>query len=278
MRIMNSFKLKDGYTSFDNIAANATYAEEQMDLWLAGELSAYDYTGSGYAFLDWPLVTDEEEAEELISLAEEAVNADPHPVMKKKLEFLRDSSVPEVEVIFSDGYTGVKGYPAAGSPEHGNQYFTLIAALMHPLSRGSIHINAEDPEGKPLIDPRFLTNEHDVRAVMAAVKYCRRAASTAPMSGIWDEEYEPGTDVQTDDEWRQYVLDTALSIFHPVGTCAMLPKADDGVVDSELKVYGVDNLRVVDASVIPVLISAHIQTAVYGIAEIAAEKIIAAAA
>lgn len=277
MRIMNSFKLKDGYTSFDNIAANETYADEQMDLWLAGELSAFDYTGSGYAFLDWPLITDEDEASELVSLAEEAVEADPHPVLKKKLELLKDSSVPEVEIVFSDGYTGVKGYPAADSPEFGDQYFTLIAALMHPLSRGSIHINPDDADGKPDIDPRFMTNEHDIRGLMAAVKYCRRAASTAPMADLWDEEYEPGKDVQTDDEWRQYALDTALSIFHPVGTCAMLPKEDDGVVDKDLRVYGVENLRVVDASVIPVLISAHIQTAVYGIAEIAAEKIIAAA-
>ena len=95
------------------------------------------------------------------------------------------------------------------------------------------------------------------------------------MSDVWVSEYEPGLDkVNTDAEWRDFVLNTTLSIYHPVGTCSMLPRKDGGVVDSKVKVYGTTNLRVVDASIIPVLISAHLQTAVYGIAEMAAEIII----
>jgi choline dehydrogenase-like flavoprotein len=92
---------------------------------------------------------------------------------------------------------------------------------------------------------------------------------------VWDSEYEPGLDkVNTDAEWKDFVLNTTLTIYHPVGTCAMLPKKDGGVVDPKLVVYGTRNLRVVDASIMPVLISAHLQTAVYGIAEMAADIII----
>ncbi|SPO06560.1 related to alcohol oxidase [Cephalotrichum gorgonifer] len=274
LRIQSSYQLKDGYISFDNIRANATYAAEQMARWKAGQVGAYDYAGSGYSFMTWPQALDASGADALVALAEEAAAADPHPVTAKKLEFLSDASVPQLEVIFSDGYTGVKGYPAATDPLFGNQYITLIAGLMHPLARGSIHIDAA---GAPVIDPNFFSNEHDVQALVDAIKYCRRISQTEPFASLWDVEYEPGEATQTDEQWRDFVMKTSLSIFHPTGTCAMLPRADGGVVDSDLRVYGTKNLRVVDASIIPLLISAHIQTAVYGIAEIAAEKIIDAA-
>jgi choline dehydrogenase-like flavoprotein len=80
---------------------------------------------------------------------------------------------------------------------------------------------------------------------------------------------------QTDAEWETYIRNNVFTFHHPLGTCAMLPKKDGGVVDPQLRVYGVENLRVVDASVIPMIISAHIQTAVYGIGERAAEIMVA---
>ena len=175
----------------------------------------------------------------------------------------------------SDGYTGVKGYPAVGSPLYGKGFFSLLAVVMHPLSRGTVHINASDPLGKPIIDPKYLSNDYDLQAAIAAIKKCRQIATTPPLSEVWDSEYEPGLqNVNTDAEWKDFVLNTTLTIYHPIGTCAMLPRKDGGVVDPKLKVYGTRNLRVVDASIMPVLISAHLQTAVYGIAEMAADIII----
>ncbi|KAK1498952.1 choline dehydrogenase [Colletotrichum cuscutae] len=158
------------------------------------------------------------------------------------------------KILFSDRYTGVKGYPASGSPGYSKDYFTLIAAIIHPLSRGHIHVNPADPLGPPLIDPNYLSNEYDLQAAIQAIKKCRQVALTEPLRST-----------------------TTLSIYHPVGSYAMLPKEDSGVVNPSLKVYGAENLRVVDASIMPVLISAHIQTAIYGIAERAADIIIEAA-
>ncbi|KAI1063769.1 hypothetical protein LB506_005794 [Fusarium annulatum] len=272
LRVMTSYQLTPEFLSFDALRSNATFAAEQLALWNAGKRSLYDYTGSAYTFSTWKQALGNDA--NLVSLAKDAAGKDASKVDKKKLDFLKDSTVPQVEVIFSDGYTGVKGYPAATSPLFGKGFVTLIGVVMHPLSRGSVHINPSDPAGKPTINPNYLSNSHDVEAVLQTVKYNRKIANTEPMRSIWEDEYEPGLDVKTDAQIKDYVLRTTLSIFHPSGTCAMLPKADGGVVDAKLKVYGTENLRVVDASVIPLLISAHIQTAVYGIAEIAAELII----
>lgn len=103
----------------------------------------------------------------------------------------------------------------------------------------------------------------------------RKIASSAPMSEVWTQEYEPGSAVQTDADWESFARENTLSIYHPVGTAALLPEKDGGVVDAKLRVYGTKGLRIVDASVIPLLPSAHIQTLVYGIAERAAGMIVA---
>lgn len=276
LRIQTSYQYKSNYSSIDSFRYNATHAAEQLALWKAGQISQYDYTGSAYSLLTWNQSLGSDAT--LVELAREAVPASAGVVLQKKLELLADDSVPQLELIFSDGYTGVKGYPASTSALYGKNFFSILAVIMHPLSVGSIHINASAPLGKPVINPNYLSNGYDLEAVAQAAKYNRKVAQTSPMSDLWDDEYEPGlSTVTTDADWESFALNTTLSIFHPSGTCSMLPKADGGVVDSDLKVYGTTNLRVVDASIIPLLFSGHIQTAVYGIAEIAAEKIISAA-
>ncbi len=277
IRIQSSFQLKSNYTSFDILRYNATFADQQLTLWRANQYSMYDYTGSGYTFVNWAKALGSG-ASTLLTLAQQAVGASPSPIDQKKLSFLSNPSVPQLEVIFSDGYTGVKGYPPTSSPLYGKGFFSLIAAVMHPLSRGSVHIRSSNPADAPTINPNYLSNEHDVQSAVEAIKYVRRIANTAPMSAIWDAEYEPGLaavpETDNDAQWRDFVLNTTLSIFHPAGTCAMLPLEKGGVVNPALVVYGTGNLRVVDASVMPVLVSGHIQTAVYGIAERAAEMMI----
>jgi choline dehydrogenase-like flavoprotein len=271
-RVQSSYQLKDNYTSFDKIRSNATYAAQQLDLWKAKQFSHYDYTGSAYSFLNWDQATN---ATATLKALASAV-ADPNNVVdQQKLKLKSNPKVPQLEVIFSDGYTGLKGYPAAGTPLFGKGFFSLIAGVMHPMARGNVHINPADKLGKPLIDPKYASNEHDIQALVEAMKTCRKMALTEPIRSSWVSEYEPGLDVvQTDAQWREYVLNTTLTFFHPVGTCPMLPKAQGGVVGPNLKVYGTTNLRVADASIIPMLVSAHIQTAVYGIAEIASSLII----
>ncbi|KAK4159944.1 pyranose dehydrogenase 3-like protein 1 [Cladorrhinum sp. PSN259] len=278
IRIQTSFQLKDNYTSFDILRHNATFAAEQLALWRAGQYSMYDYTGSGYTFMNWDQVVGAN-ASALRGFAQQAAGTSSSAVDQKRLGYLSNPAVPQLEVIFSDGYTGVKGYPAPGTALYGKGFFSLIAAVMQPLSRGSVHIQSSNISTNPVLNPNYLSNEYDIQAAVAAVKHTRKIANTAPLSDLWVAEYEPGLAAvpatNNDAEWRDFVLNTTLSIFHPVGTCAMLPRSQGGVVDARLTVYGTQNLRVVDASVIPILVSGHIQTAVYGIAERAADMMVA---
>jgi choline dehydrogenase-like flavoprotein len=275
LRIQNSYQLKAEFVGFDRLRYNSTFAAEQLALWNANEPSQYDYTGSGFVYMSWAQVSPATCAS-LISAASTA--ADPSsPIDRKKLSYLTNpklaSQMPQLELIFSDGYTGAKGYPAVGTPLYGNQFFTLIGGIQHPLARGSVHINSSSISAPPLIDPKYLSNAYDLAAAIATIKYLRKVASTAPLSSVYTAEYDPGIEIMTDAQWEQYARNTTLSIYHPIGTCPMLPEKDGGVVDPSLKVYGVKGLRVVDGSVIPILPSAHVQTVVYGVAERAAQII-----
>jgi choline dehydrogenase-like flavoprotein len=276
IRIQSSYQLKPLYPSFD-VLKNATRAASELALYNNDLVSLYDYAASGYAYFPWTLVSNDTTAK-LRALVE----ADPtltSPVDKLKKSYLSPSfsgTVPQLEVIFSDGYTGLKGYPAATSPLFGIGTFSLIGVVQHPLSKGNVHITSRNINDKPTINPNYLSHPYDLEAATNLAKFLRTIASAEPMRSVWTEEYEPGKVVQTDEDWKKFALANTLSIYHPIGTAALLPEKDGGVVDSSLKVYGTKGLRVVDASVIPLLPSAHIQTLVYGIAEKAAEMIVAA--
>ncbi|KAK2791981.1 hypothetical protein FQN51_001954 [Onygenales sp. PD_10] len=284
VRIQSSYKLKDEFVSFDILKFNTTYASEQLALWNAGQRSMYDYTASGYAFVNWTQAGTGSDKTYFTSLIQHAIenptSSSPFEPERSRiaLDYLENHphTIPQVEVIFSDGYTGVKGYPAPESPLYGSSFFTLLAALQHPLSLGSIHITSPTIDNPPQINPNYLAHDHDIEALIAIAKYLRKLASTEPLRSIWTSEYEPGLDMvgdgdgddpETDEQWKTYVLQNALSIYHPMGTCAMLPREMYGVVDGRLRVYGTRGLRVVDASVVPNLVSGHPQTAVYGVAE-----------
>jgi len=278
--VSNSYRLKPNYTSAAKLKYNATYAAEQMALYDAGNSSSdYAFTGDVFYFGNWDQTTGNSSSSiDLTALARAAIGNSTNPVDRIKLSYLTTNlknDVPQVEVIFSNGLTTTaKGYPSTNSSLYGSDFFTLIGAMQHPLSRGSVHINTSSPNANPLIDPNYLSSEYDVHGLAEILKFNRRAAFASPLRDTWLEEYEPGLNVTTDEQLREYAIDTARTVWHPVGTCAMLPLRDGGVVDPELRVYGTRNLRVVDASVIPVLISAHIQTAVYGIAERAADMVV----
>lgn len=279
-RIQASYQLKDNYTSFDRLKVDREYAAQQLALWSAGKLSAYDYCASAYSYQGWPSIVGNA-SEQLIATAETVVGAMPNVVDEAKLKLLTNatyrSTVAQVEMVLSDGYTGNKGYPKNTSDLYGKGFSTIIAGLMHPLARGSVHINSSDPAAHPVYDPKFASNDYDLQGLVTMLKYIRKIFNTAPFSDVYVSEYDPGYDVvpanATNTVWEEFVRNNVNTFYHPVGTCAMLPRKDGGVVDPELKVYGTQNLRVVDASIIPILVSAHPQTGIYGIAERAAEII-----
>jgi len=158
--------------------------------------------------------------------------------------------------------------------EPGKTYLSLVAAVMAPHSRGSIHINSSNPLEYPVIHPQAFTKETDRKLIIAGLRFADKVSRTMPLKQYIARRIEPAGERElTDQEWWAHVRQTVHTLSHPVGTCAMLPEDRGGVVDSRLRVYGVKGLRVVDASVIPLHIAAHIQATVYAIAEKAADLI-----
>lgn len=269
IRTSNAYFVKEGYETGDALIYDpqGEFAAEQTKLWREGKPGWLDYTTAAYSFLNLDQLVGAERAAQLVELAQAAHGDDATVVDKKKVELLGDASVPQIELIFEANYVGVAPHPK-------KNLVTVFSTLMHPLSRGNVHIDPEDPTSMPIINPNYLSTEYDVKTAVEGAKFARAVANTEPLASLWESEYQPGPEVKTDEEWEEFVRNGVLSFYHPVGTCAMLPKEDGGVVDSDLFVYGTENLRIVDCSVMPTLLSAHIQTAAYGLAEVMADRII----
>lgn len=175
-------------------------------------------------------------------------------------------------------HNGPKQIGMTTKPVAGN-YLSIGAALVRPLSRGSSHITSTDPGVPPAIDPRYLSHPLDIevfaRHLMAveALAAARPLAAVLKVGGRRAQPGPAGARVDTVDQAKEYIRATALSNNHPVGTCCMAPRDKGGVVDEGLRVYGVEGLRVVDASVMPLIPQANTQTTVYAVAERAADLI-----
>jgi choline dehydrogenase len=154
--------------------------------------------------------------------------------------------------------------------------FTFNFCQCRPDSRGELSLRSPDVADKPRIQANYLTAPADVRVMLEAAKLARRIAVTKPFSDLVVEELSPGPATQTDDDFLEYLRTSGTTVYHPCGTNRM--GADDrAVVDTELRVRGVEGLRVVDASVFPLVPSSNIHPAVLMTAERAAEMIKASA-
>ncbi|KLO19184.1 alcohol oxidase [Schizopora paradoxa] len=155
------------------------------------------------------------------------------------------------------------------TPVLGKHYTSLGCALMHPLSRGTVHIASSDPLAPPEIDPNYFANEADLDLLVHIAEFALRMMKTSPLSDCVKEVILPKKEFleRGREGLKDYIRATCTPVFHPVGTASMLPREDGGVVDAKLKVYGTSNLRVVDLSILPLEVSCHTQTVAYGIGE-----------
>jgi choline dehydrogenase len=164
---------------------------------------------------------------------------------------LGDGPVPDLQFHFGALFYLLHG---AIAPEgHG---FSLFPSLVVPHSRGRLWLRSADPQAKPAIDPHSLADERDGAVLAQGVRLARDILRSAAFDPFRGDEVVPGDAVRTDDEIRAYVHAYAHTLFHPVGTCRM---GDDrlAVVDAELRVRGIDGLRVADASVMPTIVNAN---------------------
>jgi choline dehydrogenase len=172
------------------------------------------------------------------------------------------ATAPIVELFYDTGHPDAVGV----------DLWTLL-----PFGRGNVHITSTNSFDKPAIKPNFFSVDFDLKILVESAKLVRKLFQTAPLSNLSTGETVPGfqkvVNGATDQRWQGWVWDSFNPVNHPIGTCAMMRRNLGGVVDGRLKLYGAQNVRIVDASVMPMQISAHLSSTLYGIAEKAADFI-----
>ncbi|KAB5588733.1 Glucose oxidase [Ceratobasidium theobromae] len=171
---------------------------------------------------------------------------------------------PVVELFYNTGYPS----------EIGLMMWTLL-----PFSRGRVEITSKDPFAKPKITVNYFSVDFDLQCQVAGARMARKIINSPPLNTLSLGEEIPGKAVPdngsggSDADWSKWIKSTFNSVAHPVGTCSMMSRELGGCVDGRLRVYGVKNLRVVDASILPLQISGHMMGTLYAVAEKAADLI-----
>ncbi|HRB92809.1 MAG TPA: GMC oxidoreductase, partial [Chitinophagales bacterium] len=218
----------------------------------------------------------------------------PWPYMVRFMsKFYKDNKEP---FIFTPTDAGgyVKSDPSVEVPDlqlqfgslrmqpHGNGItpvksgFVLHVCHMRPRSRGKVLLKSADPFEDPIIEANYFDDEFELDALVNGVKIARKIISQPAFEPYFKREEAPGPDVQSDEQIRQFILDKAESVYHSAGSCKM--GIDEmAVVDPELKVHGIKNLRVIDSSIMPTITGSNIHAPTVMIAEKGADMIIKSA-
>lgn len=185
--------------------------------------------------------------------------------------FLRlDPDAPTPEIQFHVA-PALKNQPHRSIPVgHG---FSINVCVLKPKSRGSIHLNSSSPQDKPRITPNFLSHPDDVKTLIAGIRKVRELVKTRAFSPYVKDELAPGYEVLSDAQLEQWARANLGTVFHPVGTCKM-GHDDMAVVDDQLRVHGIEGLRVADASIMPTLIAGNTNAPAIMIGEKAADMIL----
>ncbi|PHH66772.1 hypothetical protein CDD81_5904 [Ophiocordyceps australis] len=179
--------------------------------------------------------------------------------------------------IFFPGQANIVDHPAhtgdylvPGSPEN---CVTIMSSLSHPFSRGSCHIISPNIHDKPVWEPNYNQENIDIELLARGVLFTSKIAATEPLRSFFKQGGKHTYEGDKLDEAKDVVRRQQTSVYHLCSSAAMMPREAGGVVDTRLRVYGVKNLRVVDASMFPLQLRGNIQSAVYAVAERAADII-----
>jgi len=260
--------LNGGFTTFDNFSDPA-FAAEQMEIYNStggGWLAA---TGAAVSFLPHSSVLDGSSSASLLNYFDASVAQNMTPLARAQYEIQRSwisgGQIPDVEIIQVPVGTL--------NATEGRNYMTLMSGLMHPVSRGSVHINSSNPLAPPRIIGNYLTSDYDVQVLLEAIRLNSKIAASPPLSADIALQVAPPLELQSDNDLINFMRETAGVGDHVIGTAAMASKELGGVVDHTLIVYGTLNLRVIDASIFPMQLAAHPQATVFAIAEKASDMI-----
>ncbi|CAE6464745.1 unnamed protein product [Rhizoctonia solani] len=251
--------------ALDILRNNATYAAAAQAQYSTTHDGIYTSSTSILSFLNLDYVTSPKELSNMIAILNSEIASEKTSALQKvqyaiQKEWLR-KRVGHLEVVLSPGYFG------SGTPKANTSYVTLQMVNQHPFSRGNVHINSSDPLATPRINPNYLSKSIDLETFVQALKFGLKISKTEPLGSRVIDRLAPPPETMSDEAYTEYIKSNIRTIHHPIGTAALAPRAIGGVVDVSLKVYGTSNVRVADASIIPIHMGTHLSRTVYGIGE-----------
>jgi choline dehydrogenase-like flavoprotein len=181
---------------------------------------------------------------------------------------LPDSDRPDLQIVFQPARRNTRPFPIPLG--HG---FAIVIVCLYPRSTGRVSLAGPDPFVEPLIDPALGSDETDLRTLVRGLRMARRIFAHDSFKPYNAREVLPGSEVTSDEQWLEHIRGTLVTVHHPGSTCRMGP-AGANVVDHELKVHGIEGLRVADASIFPRLVGANTNASVVAIAEKASDMIL----
>jgi len=247
--IMSNYFFVNSNNTFDNVLRNTSILDADLTQWMNNRTGLFsDGPANAVAFLRMPS-------------GSSAIK-----------EFGDPSAGPQsahIELVFADGFAAtINPQPPTG------QFLTINSAVVSPTSRGTVTLNSTDPFAFPNINPNFFATEFDQQVMLQAVKFSRQFVQAQPWAGFIQNRTGPVGDAETDDAIIAASRQAIVTIFHPTSTAGMSPVgANFGVVDPDLLLKGAVGVRVVDASIFPVIPAGHTVAPTYIVAERAAELI-----
>ncbi|KAH8592378.1 aryl-alcohol dehydrogenase [Bisporella sp. PMI_857] len=199
--------------------------------------------------------------------------------LKKQYALLGDAILDPKDSAYQFIYIPIGfnlGVQIGTGPQVPGNFLTIETSISRVYSRGSVHIASKDPLAPPLIDPNYLSHPLDLELFANGALFLQHLARTEPLAKKLKDggrALRKGYYELNKENAKQFVKEGLSTEYHPLGSCAMLPEKEGGVVDTKLRVYGVKGLRVMDASVFPMEIRNNLQTTVYAVAEKAADII-----
>lgn len=177
-----------------------------------------------------------------------------------------DRTSPNLQYFFGPAQAIASNYMTSGPG------FTFAPILSQPRSRGTVALVSRDPTALARVDPQYLNRDEDLAVLEYGIRYARELAHTSAFNKLRGRELAPGEAVTRTSELRDYIRRVAGTVYHPAGTCRM-GMDREAVVDEQLRVHGVEGLRIVDASVMPKIVTGNLNAATMMIAEKAADLI-----
>ncbi|KAF2795925.1 GMC oxidoreductase [Melanomma pulvis-pyrius CBS 109.77] len=259
--------------SFPNplsLSTNATFNASAWEEYQTKKTGVYTYPhGSSLAFLSLPQITSNYKTIVSTLKAQKAANFLPSIYSNKALLKGYEAQRAITAKLLS-------GNDAAAGEIPMSPFGLAISALQRPSSRGTVYLDPKNKYGSPIVNYNTFQNPVDKDILLAMVRWTRAHWAKKELSVFSPIELAPGVAAQSDDDIIAALVkggSIAPSFAHPSGSASMLPESSGGVVDSDLLVYGVDNLSIVDASIIPLIPATHLQATMYAIAEKAADLI-----